>query len=80
VIFALFRRRGAKAAAFIYAGYKWFEDHTDDVERWSDKAIIQARGKRVAKVVIPAANSAKSAAQWVRQRQKPQSKSKLRRR
>lgn len=80
VSFALIRRRGAKAVAFMYAGYKWFEDHTDEVERWADRAIIQARGKRVAKVVVPAANSAKSAARWVRQNQKPNRKSKLRRR
>jgi hypothetical protein len=65
--FSRFGTKGTRAAALLYAGYKWFEDHTDDVERWSDKAIAGAHGKRVAKVVVPAANATKAAARWVRE-------------
>jgi hypothetical protein len=65
--FSRLRTRGTRAAALLYAGYKWFEDHTDDVERWSDRAIEGARGKRVAGVVVPAANASKAAARWVRE-------------
>lgn len=59
-------RNAPKIGAFAYAGYKWFEDHTDEVERWSAKAVERARGKRIEKVVVPAAGAAQSAARWMR--------------
>ena len=70
------RRSAPKAAAFVYAGYKWFEDHTDDVERWSDKAIAHSRGRRYEKVVVPAATAARAAARWMREDSKSTSGSK----
>jgi hypothetical protein len=60
------RRNAPKTAAFVYAGYKWFEDHTDEVERWSVKAIEHARGKRYEPVVVPVASAARAAARWIR--------------
>lgn len=60
------RRSAPNVTAFVYAGYKWFEDHTDDVERWSVKALEQTRGKRLQKLVAPAAEAARSAARWVK--------------
>ena len=61
------RKSGSKAAAFVYAGYKWFEDNTDDVERWSSKAEEHARGKRYERFVVQSANASRAAARWVRQ-------------
>ena len=63
------RRSGPKTAAFVYAGYKWLEEHADDVERWSDNAARRARGKSYDKVVGPAAQAVKAAAQWARKNQ-----------
>ncbi|MDQ3770827.1 MAG: hypothetical protein M3343_01910 [Actinomycetota bacterium] len=60
------RSKGPKMAAFTYAGYKWFEDHTDDVEVWAKKAIDRSRGKSVEKYVTPPAKLVISAARWVR--------------
>ena len=60
------RKAGAKAATVAYAGYKWFEDHTDEVERWSGKAVERSRGKRIEKLVVPAAGAAQSAVRWMR--------------
>ena len=60
------RRNGIKAVTAVYAAYKWFEDHVDDVERWSASAISGARGKPFEKVVVPAAERATAAARWVR--------------
>ena len=60
------RSKGPKMAAFTYAGYKWFEDHTDDVEVWANKAIDRSRGKSVERFVVPPARLAISAARWVR--------------
>ena len=61
------RRNAPKAAAFVYAGYKWFEDHTDEVERWSNNVIARTRGKRIERVAVPAASAAKTAARWLRE-------------
>ena len=61
------KRSAPKVAAFAYAGYKWFEDHTDEVERWSAKAIERSRGKQIAKVVVPAAHVAQAAVKWMRE-------------
>jgi hypothetical protein len=55
----------AKAGTAIYAGYKWLEDHTDEVDRWSAKVIEKAAGKSYEKVVVPPARLARSAAGWV---------------
>ena len=60
------RRNAPKIGAFAYAGYKWFEDHTDEVERWSGKAVERSRGKRIEKLVVPAAGAAQSAVRWMR--------------
>ncbi len=60
------RRNAPKIGAFVYAGYKWLEDHTDEVERWSAQAIDRTRGKRSAKLVVPAAGAAQAAARWMR--------------
>ena len=60
------RRNAPKVGAFVYAGYKWFEDHTDDVERWAAKAVDSSRGKRSEKFIVPAAGVAQSAARWMR--------------
>ena len=62
------RKAGAKAATVAYAGYKWFEDHTDDVERWATSARKQAAGKRYERAVGLPADAAAAAAQWVRKR------------
>ncbi|MGH2699164.1 MAG: hypothetical protein ACRDJL_08195 [Actinomycetota bacterium] len=62
------RRSAPKVAAFVYAGYKWFEDHTDEVERWSAQAVERSRGKRVERFVTPVAGAAQSAARWMRNR------------
>ena len=64
------RRSGPKTVAFLYAGYKWLEEHADDVERWSDNAAQRARGKSYDKVVGPAAQAVKTAAKWVKQNQR----------
>ena len=61
------QRSAPKVVAFAYAGYKWFEDHTDDVERWSAKAIERSRGKSIAKVVVPAAHLAQAGVKWMRE-------------
>ncbi|MGH2826523.1 MAG: hypothetical protein ACRDKF_06090 [Actinomycetota bacterium] len=61
------RRSTPKVVAFAYAGYKWFEDHTDEVERWSTKAIERSRGKSIAKVVVPAAHLAQAGVKWMRE-------------
>ncbi|MGH2701623.1 MAG: hypothetical protein ACRDJ2_07590 [Actinomycetota bacterium] len=61
------KRSAPKVAAFAYAGYKWFEDHTDEVERWSAKAIERSRGKSIAKVVVPAAHLAQAGVKWFRE-------------
>ena len=61
------RRSAPKVAAFAYAGYKWFEDHTDEVENWSAKAIERSRGKQVAKFVVPAAHVAMAGVKWFRE-------------
>ena len=50
---ARIRRNAPKIGAFVYAGYKWLEDHTDEVERWSAQAIDRSRGKRSEKFVVP---------------------------
>jgi hypothetical protein len=63
---ARIRRNAPKIGAFVYAGYKWLEDHTDEVERWSAKAIDSSRGKRSEKFVVPVAGAAQSAARWMR--------------
>ncbi|MDQ4058188.1 MAG: hypothetical protein M3124_03590 [Actinomycetota bacterium] len=72
------RRSAPKFAAFAYAGYKWFEDHTDEVERWSARAIERSRGKSIAKVVVPAAHLAQAGVKWMRENeadaQEPKSK------
>ena len=60
------RRNAPKIGAFVYAGYKWLEDHTDEVERWSAQAIDRTRGKRSAKFVAPTAGAAQAAARWMR--------------
>lgn len=58
-------RRGApKVTALVYAGYRWFEEHSDDVERWSDKALEGARGKSIERFIAPVAKTARSAARW----------------
>ena len=62
------RRAGAKAATVAYAGYKWFEDHTDDVERWAASARKHAAGKRYERAVALPADAAAAAAKWVRNR------------
>jgi hypothetical protein len=64
---ARIRKNASKTAVFLYAGYKWLEDHTDDVERWSGHAIQRSRGKRYEKVVVPVAGAARAAARWVRE-------------
>jgi hypothetical protein len=64
---ARIRRNAPKIGAFVYAGYKLFEDHTDDVERWSAKAIDRSRGKASEKFVAPVAGAAQSAARWMRE-------------
>ena len=61
------RRSAPKVAAFAYAGYKWFEDHTDEVENWSAKAIERSRGKQIAKFVVPAAHVAMAGVKWIRE-------------
>lgn len=61
------RRSGPKVAAFAYAGYKWFEDHTDEVERWSAKAVERTQGKKVSKFVVPLAHLANGAVKWIRE-------------
>ena len=63
---ARIRRNAPKIGAFVYAGYKWLEDHTDEVERWSAKAIERSRGKASEKIVVPVAGAAQSAARWMR--------------
>lgn len=55
-----------KAAALLYAGYKWMEDHTDEVERWSQKAMEHAEGKRYEVAVVPPARALKATARWMR--------------
>lgn len=55
----------AKAGTLLYAGYKWLEDHTDEVDRWSARVIDKAAGKSYEKVVVPPARLARSAAEWV---------------
>ncbi|CAN5772700.1 hypothetical protein BH20ACT23_BH20ACT23_27140 [soil metagenome] len=60
------RRNAPKIGAFAYAGYKWFEDHTDEVERWSAQAVDRSRGKRIERFVVPAAGAAQSAVRWMR--------------
>jgi hypothetical protein len=55
----------AKAGTAIYAGYKWLEDHTDEVDRWSARVIDKAAGKSYEKIVVPVAQLARSAAGWV---------------
>lgn len=55
----------AKAGTAIYAGYKWLEDHTDEVDRWSSRVIEKAAGKSYEKVIVPPARLAKTAADWV---------------
>jgi hypothetical protein len=62
------RRAGAKAATVAYAGYKWFEDHTDDVEKWAASARKHAAGKRYERAVGLPADAAAAAAKWVRKR------------
>jgi hypothetical protein len=64
---ARIRRNAPKIGAFVYAGYKWLEDHTDEVERWSAQAIDRSRGKRSEKFVVPAAGAAQAAARWMRE-------------
>jgi hypothetical protein len=66
VKFSRIRRNGPKVVAFVYAGYKWLEDHTDEVERWSARAVERSRGKPVEKFVTPVAGAAQSAARWMR--------------
>jgi len=66
VKFSRIRRNAPKIGAFAYAGYKWFEDHTDEVERWSAQAVDRSRGKRMEKFVVPAAGAAQSAVRWMR--------------
>jgi hypothetical protein len=61
------RRNAPKIGAFVYAGYKWLEDHTDEVERWSAKAIESSRGKPSERLVVPVAGAAQSAARWMRE-------------
>jgi hypothetical protein len=73
------RKRIPKTAAFVYAGYKWLEDHTDEVERWSAKAMEHARGKRYEKIVNPAATAARTAARFVRDNHGRDEKKSLRR-
>lgn len=63
---ARIRRNAPKIGAFVYAGYKWLEDHTDEVERWSAKAIDRSRGKPSERFVVPAAGAAQAAARWMR--------------
>jgi len=67
VRYSRIRRSAPKVAAFAYAGYKWFEDHTDEVENWSAKAIERSRGKQVAKFVVPAAHVAMAGVKWIRE-------------
>lgn len=59
-----------KAAAVLYAAYKWMEDHPDDVERWSQKAIEHAAGKRYEVAVLPPARALKATAIWMRDNQR----------
>ena len=61
------RRSAPKTIAFVYAGYKWLEEHADDVERWSEQAMKRSAGKRYATVVTPAAQALNAAAKWARQ-------------
>ncbi|MGH2774837.1 MAG: hypothetical protein ACRDJT_05305 [Actinomycetota bacterium] len=61
------RRNAPKIGAFAYAGYKWFEDHTDEIERWSAQAVDRSRGKRIERFVVPAAGAAQSAVRWMRE-------------
>lgn len=62
------RNRGAQAATAAYAGYKWFEDHADDVERFSIKAIERSKGKKVGRAVVPTAHVLIGAARWFQER------------
>ena len=62
------RGRGARAATIAYAGYKWFEDHADDVERFSHKAIERSKGKRIGRAVVPTAHVLIGAARWMQER------------
>ncbi|MPZ69547.1 MAG: hypothetical protein GEU71_08465 [Actinobacteria bacterium] len=55
-----------RAAAVLYATYRWMEDHTDEVERWSQKAIDHAEGKRYEVAVLPPARALKVTALWMR--------------
>ena len=64
------RGRGAQAATFAYAGYKWFEDHADEVERFSQKAIDRSKGKKIGWAVVPTAHVLIGAARWMQDRNK----------
>jgi hypothetical protein len=66
-----FRGKGAQAATVAYAGYKWFEDHADDVERFSLQAIARSKGKKFGRAVVPTAHVLIGAARWVQERNKP---------
>lgn len=62
---SLIRRLGRQAALSGYAAYKWLETHTDDVERYAQKATDQARGKNYEKLVVPPATLARKVARWI---------------
>lgn len=64
------RNRGAQVATVVYAGYKWFEDHADEVERVSIKAIERSKGKKIGRAVIPTAHVVIGAARWMQERDK----------
>ncbi|MEA2453209.1 MAG: hypothetical protein QOG04_1919 [Actinomycetota bacterium] len=59
------RRTIAKAGAIAYGGYKWIEDHTDDLERWSNKVIESSEGKSYAKFAVPPAKIVRTSAIWI---------------
>ena len=60
------RRAAPNTVAFVYAGYKWLEEHADEVERWSQNVMKRSHGTRYDKVVLPAARAVDAAAKWAK--------------
>jgi hypothetical protein len=76
MLFSWIRRIGPRAAAYGYVAYKWLEDHTDEVMRWSEKLERQAKGKSYEKAVSGAARFASELATWVDERSDSEAKRK----
>lgn len=68
------RARGAAVITAAYAGYKWFEDHADDVEHYAQKAIDRSKKKSYGRIVVPTAHALIGAARWMQRQEGATSK------